>query len=159
MERSTGKVERDERNSLRLVPRGRLVALGGADDGLGTWRAQAEAARATGNRVTFAPRERARATAKDVAKALRTPEWKIDVLDTATDWASLHDLAGVLAGDDELAARANARLAARDGARLPVIAPVGDPPRYPTARLLIERTLSVNTTAAGGNASLVAAMD
>ena len=66
---------------------------------------------------------------------------------------------GVLASDSQAAAEANRRLAAREGARLPVIEPVGDPPRYPTARLVIERTLSVNTTAAGGNASLVAAMD
>ena len=148
-----------ERNSLRLVPRGRLVALGATGDSSASWRAQAEAARATGNRITFAPNERSRGAAREVAKALGTREGKIDVLDAATDWLSLRDLAGVLAGDDEVAAQANLRLASRDGARLPVITPVGDPPRYPASRLLIERTLSVNTTAAGGNASLVAAMD
>jgi RHH-type proline utilization regulon transcriptional repressor/proline dehydrogenase/delta 1-pyrroline-5-carboxylate dehydrogenase len=148
-----------ERNTLRLVPRGRLVALGGAGDGIDAWRAQAEAARATGNRVTFAPHERARAAAMQVAKALASREWTIDVLEGTTDWVALPDLAGVLAGDDALAAHANVRLAAREGARLPVIAPAGVLPRYPRSRLLIERTLSVNTTAAGGNASLVAAMD
>jgi delta 1-pyrroline-5-carboxylate dehydrogenase len=42
---------------------------------------------------------------------------------------------------------------------LPVVEPAGDPPRYPSARLVIERTVTVNTTAAGGNASLVAAID
>ena len=40
-----------------------------------------------------------------------------------------------------------------------VIEPAGARAAYPPARLSIERTLSVNTTAAGGNASLVAAMD
>ena len=148
-----------ERNTLRLVPRGRLVALGGAGDGVEAWRAQAEAARATGNRVTFAPDERGRAAAREIAKALGGRESTIDVLDARIDWLSLPDLAGVLAADDDVAARANARLASREGARLTVITPVGDPPRYPTSRLSIERTLSVNTTAAGGNASLVAAMD
>jgi delta 1-pyrroline-5-carboxylate dehydrogenase len=40
-----------------------------------------------------------------------------------------------------------------------VIEPAGDPPRYPPARLVVERVVSINTTAGGGNASLVAAMD
>jgi RHH-type transcriptional regulator, proline utilization regulon repressor / proline dehydrogenase / delta 1-pyrroline-5-carboxylate dehydrogenase len=123
-----------ERNSLRLVPRGRLIALGAKGDA-GVRNAQEEAARSTGNAITF-----------------------IDTIDAA-DWLQQHDLAGVLAADPLAAAEANRRLAAREGARLPVIEPVGNPPRYPTARLVIERTLSVNTTAAGGNASLVAAMD
>ena len=109
--------------------------------------------------MAFAPDPHARAVARDVAKALRTREWRIDVLDEETDWLSLPDLAGVLAADHAVAAKANARLASREGARLPVIGPTGDPPRYPSSRLMIERTLSVNTTAAGGNASLVAAMD
>ena len=122
-----------ERNTLRLVPRGRLLALGANRDARA---AQAKAAQATGNAIAF-----------------------VDRIDASPDWAQQHDFAGVLATDPQAAAEANRRLAARDGARLPVIEPVGDPPRYPTARLVIERTLTVNTTAAGGNASLVAAMD
>jgi RHH-type proline utilization regulon transcriptional repressor/proline dehydrogenase/delta 1-pyrroline-5-carboxylate dehydrogenase len=148
-----------ERNTLRLVPRGRLVALGGNSDGADVWNAQAHAARSTGNRIAFAPTASALSVARAVAGKKGTRDWPIEVLEAATDWAASRDLAGVLVADPERAAEANRRVAAREGARLPVIEPVGDPSRYPAARLVIERTLSVNTTAAGGNASLVAAMD
>ena len=148
-----------ERNSWRLVPRGHLVALGGASDDVATWREQADAARLTGNHVSFAPRARARAAALEAAKKSSTRGFDVKVLDERADWLVLPDLAGVLAADEHLAALANERLASRNGARLPVIAPSGEPARYATARLVIERTLSVNTTATGGNASLVAAMD
>ena len=148
-----------ERNTLRLVPRGMLVGLGGAGDGAEAWRAQAAAARTTGNEIMFAPSASALSVACTVAKAEGSRAWPIDVLDAGSDWAALRDIAGVLAADSQAAADANRRLAMREGARLPVIEPVGDPPRYPTARLVIERTLTINTTAAGGNASLVAAMD
>ena len=46
-------------------------------------------------------------------------------------------------------------LAAREGAIVPIIVPEG-PFRYPLWRLVTERTLSVNTAAAGGNAALLA---
>ena len=75
------------------------------------------------------------------------------------DWSALTDTDGVLAADPETAAEANRRVASREGPRLPVIEPTGDPPRYPPARLVVERVVSVNTTAGGGNALLVAAMD
>ena len=81
------------------------------------------------------------------------------MLSPTGDWSALTDIDGVLAADPLTAAEANRRLAAREGARLPVIEPVGEPPRYPRSRLVVERVVSVNTTAAGGNASLVAAMD
>jgi RHH-type proline utilization regulon transcriptional repressor/proline dehydrogenase/delta 1-pyrroline-5-carboxylate dehydrogenase len=144
-----------ERNEWRLVPRGRLVAVGGDDDSIGVWQEQARAAQKTGNRIGFAPSMAAREAARAAAAADRS----IEVLDPGADWANLRDLAGVLAADPKRAAEANRALAARQGARLPVIERAGDPPRYPSARLVIERTVSVNTTAAGGNASLVAAMD
>jgi len=148
-----------ERNSWRLVPRGRLIALGGNGDSADVWHEQVQAARSTGNRITFAPTGSALTVARAVAKKQGSREWPIDVLAAASDWAALHDIAGVFVADEERAAEANIRLATREGARLPVIEPVGEPPRYPTARLVIERTLSIDTTAAGGNASLVAAMD
>ena len=65
----------------------------------------------------------------------------------------------MLAADAALAGAANRRLAHRPGARLPVVEPAGAPARYPPARLVVERTVTVNTTAAGGNATLVAAID
>ncbi|MFO1412600.1 MAG: hypothetical protein U1F10_01525 [Burkholderiales bacterium] len=51
------------------------------------------------------------------------------------------------------AAALRAALTARDGPLVPVV--VGRDGDYDTARLVTERTLSVNTTAAGGNASLL----
>jgi len=145
-----------ERNTWSVHPRGRLVALGGADDGEDDWRRQARDALALGNSVTFAPRASSHETARRVAAASVPP---IEVLPPTADWSVLPDLAGTLAADAATAAEANRRLAHRPGARLPVIEPAGEPPRYPPARLSVERTVSINTTAAGGNASLVAAID
>jgi RHH-type proline utilization regulon transcriptional repressor/proline dehydrogenase/delta 1-pyrroline-5-carboxylate dehydrogenase len=147
-----------ETNTWRVEPRGRLLAIGGADHGEAIWRAQAEAALRSGNRVLFAPNAAGFVAARLVASAQGRAA-RIDVLPPGSDWSALPDIDGVLAADSETAAEANRKLAARDGARLPVIEPAGDPPRYPPARLVVERVVSVNTTAAGGNASLVAAMD
>jgi RHH-type proline utilization regulon transcriptional repressor/proline dehydrogenase/delta 1-pyrroline-5-carboxylate dehydrogenase len=148
-----------ERNSWRIAPRGHLAALGGGDDSVEVWRAQARAAHACGNRVSFAPRPPAMATARAAAASLGAEGVRIDLLDPGADWSLLPDLAGALAADAPLAAEANRRFAHRPGARLPVIEPVGSPSRYPSARLVVERTVSVNTTAAGGNATLMAAID
>ena len=47
------------------------------------------------------------------------------------------------------------RVASREGAIVPVIAPDASG-RYPLLRLLAERSVSINTAAAGGNAALLA---
>jgi RHH-type proline utilization regulon transcriptional repressor/proline dehydrogenase/delta 1-pyrroline-5-carboxylate dehydrogenase len=148
-----------ETNAWRVEPRGRLVAIGGGDHGEAVWRAQADAALRSGNRVIFAPGAAGFVYARIVASAYAKGPSPIDVLSPSGDWSALTDIAGVLAADPDTAAEANRKLAAREGARLPVIEPAGDPPRYPPARLVVERVVTVNTTAAGGNASLVAAMD
>jgi RHH-type proline utilization regulon transcriptional repressor/proline dehydrogenase/delta 1-pyrroline-5-carboxylate dehydrogenase len=145
-----------ERNTWSVHPRGRLVALGGAGDGEDVWREQARAALSHGNLVVLAPCASLLATARRVAAA-SVPA--LEVLSPTADWSVLPELAGVLAADSATAAAANRRLAHRPGARLPVIEMAGDPLRYAPARLVVERTVSVNTTAAGGNASLVAAID
>jgi RHH-type proline utilization regulon transcriptional repressor/proline dehydrogenase/delta 1-pyrroline-5-carboxylate dehydrogenase len=51
--------------------------------------------------------------------------------------------------------RVRAALAAADGPIVPVVAPDGTG-RYAFARLCVERTVTINTTAAGGNAALMA---
>jgi RHH-type proline utilization regulon transcriptional repressor/proline dehydrogenase/delta 1-pyrroline-5-carboxylate dehydrogenase len=145
-----------ERNTWSVHPRGLLVALGGADADEGVWRRQARDALALGNRVAFAPSAASLDAARRAAAASVPP---IELIAPTTDWSVLPDLAGVLAADAATAAAANRRLAHRPGARLPVVEPAGEPPRYPPARLVVERTVSVNTTAAGGNATLVAAID
>ena len=75
------------------------------------------------------------------------------------NWADLPELAAVIVGDAGLAARATKMVAARSGARIPVVEPAGAPWRYPTWRLATERSVSVNTVAAGGNAYLLAQID
>ncbi len=148
-----------ETNTWRVEPRGRLVAVGGRDNSEAIWRAQADAAHAAGNRVIFAPSAAGFIAARHVASGYSHPKPHIDVVSPNADWSALTDVDGVLAADSATAAEANRRVAARVGPRLPVIEPAGNPPRYPPARLVVERVLSVNTTAGGGNASLVAAMD
>ncbi len=64
-----------------------------------------------------------------------------------------------MAADPAMAASAAAAVASRSGARIPVIGPEGVPWRYPVWRLQAERTVSVNTVAAGGNAALLAQID
>ncbi|MGH8684568.1 MAG: hypothetical protein ACREUM_04370, partial [Nitrosospira sp.] len=68
------------------------------------------------------------------------------------DW--MHAAAAVLyAGPADDAYRLRNELAARDGARVPLI--VTDDGDFLLYRLTAERVVSVNTTAAGGNASLM----
>ena len=109
--------------------------------------------------VIFAPSTAGFITARHVASGLSHQKPHIDVVAPNGDWSALTDIDGVLAADPGTAAEANRRVAAREGPRLPVIEPAGDPPRYPPSRLVVERVVTVNTTAGGGNASLVAAMD
>jgi RHH-type proline utilization regulon transcriptional repressor/proline dehydrogenase/delta 1-pyrroline-5-carboxylate dehydrogenase len=70
----------------------------------------------------------------------------IDALERATPHL-------VLCENARDAAQWRKRLAARDGARVRVVTPVEG--RYPLAWLVTERVVSVNTAAAGGNASLM----
>jgi RHH-type proline utilization regulon transcriptional repressor/proline dehydrogenase/delta 1-pyrroline-5-carboxylate dehydrogenase len=67
------------------------------------------------------------------------------------------DLALIAADVDAVAAWSR-RLAARDGAIVGIVAVVPgtrDPGAYPRDRVDVERSVSVNTAAAGGNASLM----
>ena len=73
--------------------------------------------------------------------------------------AAIAPLAAVLAADSPRAVEAAIAVAARPGTRIPVVTPSGSPWRYPVWRLETERTISVNTVAAGGNAHLLAQMD
>jgi len=59
----------------------------------------------------------------------------------------------LFAGPDEEADAWRRKLAARDGPVVPLLRPE---PVYDQTRLVLERTVSINTAAAGGNASLMA---
>ncbi|MCG2578178.1 bifunctional proline dehydrogenase/L-glutamate gamma-semialdehyde dehydrogenase PutA [Dechloromonas sp. XY25] len=146
-----------ECNRLDFWPRGEVFCL--ANDEAGLLR-QIAAVLATGNTPVVL----------DPADA--TPElctYQVAVSDLLTTlpvsrsaawprrpWAAVGLCAAVLhAGDPLLGRLLHQRLAAGDGALVPVLTPQADG-GYALYRLLCERVLTVNTTAAGGNASLMA---
>jgi RHH-type proline utilization regulon transcriptional repressor/proline dehydrogenase/delta 1-pyrroline-5-carboxylate dehydrogenase len=137
-----------ESNALELRPRGIAACLAATDAVL---MRQAVAAIAAGNRLLL----RDSALAGRIAAALGPDRcttgldlnvgvWRGPVIDVA-----LVDLPA------PEVVRVRAALAAADGAIVPVVAPDATG-RYAFARLCAERTVTINTTAAGGNAALMA---
>ena len=149
-----------ERNTWRAHPRGLTIALGDEGDHACAWLAQAMAAIAAGNPVLLAAAGDC-AVASRVAAWVRSAGWPAIAAASAAigQWAAVENLCAVLAGSADLATMANAAVAARPGTRIPVAEPSGPAWRYPVWRLETERTVSVNTVAAGGNAHLLAQMD
>jgi len=136
-----------EANTLALVPRGRALCLG--PDGE-TLLGQAIQALAAGNAVLgVAPGARA-ALAPLIGKGL-----PLEVLEGAPDPAALTamdvDVVAFAAGGEALRAVRNA-LASREGPLVRLVTQRLEPAAYAH-----ERAVCVDTTAAGGNASLLAA--
>jgi RHH-type proline utilization regulon transcriptional repressor/proline dehydrogenase/delta 1-pyrroline-5-carboxylate dehydrogenase len=136
-----------ESNLLTQHPRGVVLCLGPGRDDL---VAQAVQALATGNgAVLVAP------GAKKAAKDLRVSGAPL----AAVEGTLMPDVLVAARGFDAVASRAaegslramRRALAARDGALIPLIAELHAPERY-----VLERHVCVDTTAAGGNASLLA---
>jgi RHH-type transcriptional regulator, proline utilization regulon repressor / proline dehydrogenase / delta 1-pyrroline-5-carboxylate dehydrogenase len=91
------------------------------------------------------------------AQAARLPEAVRERIVLAQDWTQAAvpvDVALVHAPADGLRDAA-ARLAARPGAIVPTVGAAPGEADLPLERLVVERVLSVNTAAAGGNASLM----
>ena len=132
-----------ERNRLSFAPRGCLLCL--ADDDA-EWLHQLAAAFATGNSVAAVDDGRGPAR-----RALLPAELAAAIAWRRAD--ELGGLAGVLDADDAPALRQ--RLAAEPGPLIAVYRPERATGRYPLDRLLAERVLSINTTAAGGNTTLM----
>jgi RHH-type transcriptional regulator, proline utilization regulon repressor / proline dehydrogenase / delta 1-pyrroline-5-carboxylate dehydrogenase len=133
-----------ERNTLTLAPRGSMLCVAGDVESL---LEQLAAVLATGNRPVFRDSPAARETAAILPAALR------ETIEIRND-DSLAGIDGVLvAGPAETDLRC--RLAAGDGPIVPLFSAAGTPPAYPLHRLLVERVISVNTTAAGGNTTLM----
>jgi RHH-type proline utilization regulon transcriptional repressor/proline dehydrogenase/delta 1-pyrroline-5-carboxylate dehydrogenase len=130
-----------EQNTLRFAPRGIVACL--APNRMELLR-QMTAALACDNPVLLP-----HSPENDQLCALM-PGW----VDTAAEPLQAPQLHAVLfAGPDELADQARRTLADRDGAIVPLISARAD--GYEWQRLVVERALCVNTTAAGGNASLM----
>ncbi len=133
-----------ERNTLRFAPRGDVLCSASNVDVLLN---QLAACFATGNSVVTTSLTAALLPAglpESVRRAVTVVEEK------ALSSVSLH-MALVDAGQ---VGEHAVRLAARDGALVPVIETSGSE-AIPLWRLVAERALCVNTTAAGGNASLM----
>ncbi|MEO6564640.1 MAG: bifunctional proline dehydrogenase/L-glutamate gamma-semialdehyde dehydrogenase PutA, partial [Casimicrobiaceae bacterium] len=129
-----------EANTLTLHPRGRIACI--ATDALAL-ALQVRTAHALGNTVLLAPSPMAESIARDTGARC---EIVADPLASAPD-AVMFD------GPAAAVAVLRHRLAAQDGALVPLL--LARDGAYETARLVCERTLAINTTAAGGNASLL----
>ena len=131
-----------EANTLEFHPRGVVACI--ADDAA-TLLAQTSAARAAGNTPLWL-RNPLMLVARD--RLIGDGVMFADTLDPATVDAVLLDASAARAQ------RVRTELAAAEGKIIPVIAP--EPGGgYDPARLVVERTVTVNTAAAGGNAALL----
>ena len=140
-----------EQNTLTLYPRGVLLCFGGAqaEDLL----AQALTALAAGSAVLAAASEEVAKTLSPLRRHLQAEADLADalvIIDPA-DAATLLDASinGVMVDGPTRSAIAE-RVARRSGEILPILSLWDDP-----ERLFIERTLTINTAAAGGNVSLL----
>ncbi|MBS9720779.1 bifunctional proline dehydrogenase/L-glutamate gamma-semialdehyde dehydrogenase PutA [Tianweitania sp. BSSL-BM11] len=135
-----------EGNTLQLYPRGRVLCLGPDAD---TLMAQVVQALAAGNSVLAvaqgAQRSLAGLTGKELP--LRAVDGQVD----PNDLALVNVDAVAFAGAGESLRALRQGLARRSGAIIPVISEVFNPTAYAH-----ERAVCVDTTAAGGNASLLA---
>ncbi|MCV6603165.1 MAG: bifunctional proline dehydrogenase/L-glutamate gamma-semialdehyde dehydrogenase PutA [Cohaesibacter sp.] len=139
-----------ESNRLSMAPRG-LVLVTGPDEE--TALMQASAALIAGNAVVIAFSK-----GRDLAEKLKSSGAPIIGLNGTIEASHLTEITGVdaiasNATQDQLRAIRKA-LAARDGILLPLICEGLAPYRY-----FLERHLCIDTTAAGGNASLLAAAE
>ena len=137
-----------ERNSYSLHPAGGVLCVAATGDGL---KLQLAASFATGNLAIVEDAARHRDVLEALPASLRA-HWRIPATSPAAAIALFEG------GSDALRAL-SVRLARQDGAIAPVFAlsvhELADGRDYPIEFLLRERSLSVNTAAAGGNASLM----
>ena len=134
-----------ERNTLGFAPRGAMLCLGRDEAEL---LAQLAAVLATGNTAIWEKGPRTLALAGGLPATVAAAVGFVE----SGQWGGI---AGVLAEPDIAAARdVRRRLAAGEGALIPILEP-GPGGLYPLQELLAERTLTVNTAAAGGNAALM----
>ncbi len=140
-----------ERNQYRLVPRAATLCLAGTPEGL---LLQLAAVLAVGGKALW--------PAEHLALHARLPAAVTQQLVLVGAWAQalaenrLSLDAVMHAGPAEALLALQRRLAARSGPLLALIALEREDAVVPLERLLIERAVSTNTAAAGGNASLLA---
>jgi RHH-type proline utilization regulon transcriptional repressor/proline dehydrogenase/delta 1-pyrroline-5-carboxylate dehydrogenase len=155
-----------ESNELRLVGKGTFVTLSGADSPLAGFLGPIIAAFAAGNCVISKPASAAAVVASVAFNRLL----EAGIPSTAIAFspggravgAALVAHAGcngvAFEGNPKSASAVNRLLAAREGPILPLVMGAGAYPEY-LFRFANERTTTINTTAAGGNASLMVDSD
>jgi RHH-type transcriptional regulator, proline utilization regulon repressor / proline dehydrogenase / delta 1-pyrroline-5-carboxylate dehydrogenase len=131
-----------EDNRLRFLPRGRLLGIAPGIEGA---LHQLGAALATGNRLLLADGEGLAPVKRHLPETLRP---HIEILN---DWQNA-EFGAVLLSDTTKLAETLRRLARRPG---PIVQIVCGTPEFDLLRLVKEQTISINTAAAGGNASLM----
>ena len=136
-----------EDNRLRFTARGTVA---GVADTAAAVLHQVMAALASGNRLLLADGEAARAVVAALPTTLRAH------VSVDADWFDRPVGAVLFEGSKAQADALRMRVASRQGPIVPVLQPCPD---YDLGRLVHERVLSINTAAAGGNASLMALRD
>jgi RHH-type proline utilization regulon transcriptional repressor/proline dehydrogenase/delta 1-pyrroline-5-carboxylate dehydrogenase len=129
-----------ETNTLLLRPRGRIACLASTQEEL---MVQARLATQLGNTALMA----------SSAMATRAREKLGNLCVTVADPLAAAPDAVLFAGTGDAIAVLRKRLAAQDGPLIPLI--VARDGGYDAMRLVTERTVTINTTASGGNASLL----
>ena len=133
-----------EKNTLRFAARGNVLCVAPDEEGM---LEQVAAVLATGNEPLLADGDVARALLKRLPSVVASRMRLV---------RKIEDIAAALfEGDPHARAQLHAELAQRPGAVMPVITRGPITGRYPLYRLDAERVLSVNTTAAGGNTTLM----
>ncbi|AKJ69756.1 proline dehydrogenase/pyrroline-5-carboxylate dehydrogenase [Pandoraea thiooxydans] len=143
-----------ERNTYGLEPRGQVLCVASSPLGAQT---QLAAVLATGNRAIFTARPAAKSLFDTLPKAFKA---RVSMLPDDADAGAVAELAAVLfEGDSDELRDLSRAVAQRSG---PILSVQGLAPEalaagedYLLERLLTERSVSVNTAAAGGNASLM----
>jgi RHH-type proline utilization regulon transcriptional repressor/proline dehydrogenase/delta 1-pyrroline-5-carboxylate dehydrogenase len=133
-----------ERNTLALLPRGAIACVAGT---LGGLLNQIAASLATGN-TALVVGESAKLLPNDLPTVVKD---RVKVIGSLQDFQGDFQIALV---ESMLVSGLHGQLAARSGALVGLIDTYEDG-AIPLWRLLAERALCVNTTAAGGNASLM----
>jgi len=146
-----------ESNRLSMEPAGNIVCFHSSDESL--WIAQTIQCVALGNSVTMIGNEAS-------ARLQQLSQWldeatiqKVHAIDASIDDNDVHDIfatndiaAVVTQSDSDAIRQLRKLLSARDGAIVPISTSLFD-----ISPLVDEKSLCIDTTAAGGNASLLAA--
>jgi RHH-type proline utilization regulon transcriptional repressor/proline dehydrogenase/delta 1-pyrroline-5-carboxylate dehydrogenase len=136
-----------ERNTLTYAGKGEVILVADNRDAL---LRQLAATFATGNRALVPGNDITRALVSILPKPLRHA---VEMCGRQHDWHGVAFDALLFEGSVEEADRIRSQLAARQGPIIPLI-PVWSG-HYPLQRLVVERAVSINTAAAGGNATLM----